>query len=316
MGAARQVGGEVAARIPLRRARLVHDNAQGSGAWNRPSSRKWWSGCSFRPSPAVSRTLPPMADGICRRWTRLQHRRCWSCSTCLTWVGRHAVPIIHVAACQPTASWRPIPVEVASGGSIRTIEFAVRKRLSARRGRCLASGRRRSSIWSTRSRSISADAEHWLENRDNDAMANGANLAVLGKEILQFGTVTPVGGNRVRLSRLLRGRRGSEWAMAGHAAGEKFAPSRPNALRAVELGLETLGTSIAVKAAGLADAQVHPTQMHVSGEGLRPPSPVHLRAGRTESGDVRAIWRRRSRAGWAWLDGLDDRSAKALSGIA
>ena len=78
-----------------------------------------------------------------------------------------------------------------------------------------------------------------------------------------------------------------------------------NALRAVELGLEALGTSIAVRAAGVADAQADPTHMQVGGEALQPPSPVHLRVGRTESGDVRAIWRRRSRAGWAWLDGLD-----------
>ncbi len=63
----------------------------------------------------------------------------------------------------------------------------------------------------------------------------------------------------------------------------------PDALRAVELGLETLGTSIAVRAAGLADDQADPTQMQVGGEALRPPSPVHLRVGRTESGDVRAI---------------------------
>jgi hypothetical protein len=39
-------------------------------------------------------------------------------------IGRHDVPIIHIAACQPTAGWRPIPVEVASGGTIRTIASA------------------------------------------------------------------------------------------------------------------------------------------------------------------------------------------------
>ena len=220
-------------------------------------------------------------------------------------IGRHDVPIIHIAACQPTAGWRPIPVEVASGGTIRTIASARSEAVVGQARSVLGVGPATIFDLINSVEVELADTERWLENRDNDALANGANLAVLGKEVFQFGTVTPLGGNRVRLSRLLRGRRGSEWAMAGHAPGEKFVLLDANALRAVELGLEALGTSIAVRAAGVADAQADPTHMQVGGEALQPPSPVHLRVGRTESGDVRAIWRRRSRAGWAWLDGLD-----------
>ena len=145
----------------------------------------------------------------------------------------------------------------------------------------------------------------WLENRDDDALANGANLAVVGDELIQFGKVMPLVGNRFRLSRLLRGRRGTEWAMAGHAAAETFVLLDANALRPVELPIETVGTSIAVRASGLADDQAAPARRQVAGEALRPPSPVHLRASRTVTGDVHAKWVRRSRAGWAWLDGLD-----------
>jgi hypothetical protein len=43
----------------------------------------------------------------------------------------------------------------------------------------------------------------------------------------------------------------------------------------------------------------------VTGEALRPPSPAHLRASWTAAGEVKATWVRRSRSGWAWLDGLD-----------
>ena len=78
-----------------------------------------------------------------------------------------------------------------------------------------------------------------------------------------------------------------------------------NALRPLELALETLGMSIAVRAAGLADAQAAPAHVHVNGEALRPPSPVNLQVSRTAGGDVHATWIRRSRSGWAWLDGLD-----------
>ena len=33
----------------------------------------------------------------------------------------------------------------------------------------------------------------WLENRDDDALVGGANLAMLGEELIQFGSATPVG---------------------------------------------------------------------------------------------------------------------------
>jgi hypothetical protein len=38
---------------------------------------------------------------------------------------------------------------------------------------------------------------------------------------------------------------------------------------------------------------------------MRPPSPVHLRAARQADGSLLCIWIRRSRRGWAWLDGVD-----------
>ena len=220
-------------------------------------------------------------------------------------IGRHDVPIIHVAACQPTAGWRSMPIEVTTGGEVRTIASARSEAVVGVARSVLGVGP--ATIFDLIN-SIDvelADAEQWLENRDDDALANEANLAVLGNELIQFGNATALGGNRFRLSRLLRGRRGTEFAMAGHAVAEKFVLFDPNALRPFEMSLDALGTSIAVKAAGLADDQAAPAQMQVTGEALRPPSPVHLCAGRTANGDVQAKWVRRSRSGWVWLDGLD-----------
>lgn len=93
--------------------------------------------------------------------------------------------------------------------------------------------------------------------------------------------------------------------LAGHTAGDQFVLLDPNALRPAELPPETVGTPIAVKASGLADDQATPAQIQVTGEALRPPSPAHLRASWTAAGEVKATWVRRSRSGWAWLDGLD-----------
>ena len=66
----------------------------------------------------------------------------------------------------------------------------------------------------------------WLKSRIDAAPVGGANLAMLGEELIQFGTAEQTGPSTFRLSRLLRGRRGSEWAMAGHALGERFRADR------------------------------------------------------------------------------------------
>ena len=145
----------------------------------------------------------------------------------------------------------------------------------------------------------------WLESRDDDALANGANLASLGDELIQFGVATPLGGTKVRLSKLLRGRRGSEWAMGGHALHERFTLISRSSLQPVEMPMETLGSTISLRARGLADDTAPPIAVTLRGEALRPPSPVHLRAARTTSGELRMTWVRRSRVGWPWLDGTD-----------
>ena len=69
--------------------------------------------------------------------------------------------------------------------------------------------------------------------------------------------------------------------------------------------MEALGSAVGVRPRGLADDNAAPISVTVGGQSLRPPSPVHLRAVRTSSGDLHATWIRRSRAGWSWLDGTD-----------
>jgi hypothetical protein len=96
----------------------------------------------------------------------------------------------------------------------------------------------------------------------------------------------------------------AEWAMVAHAADERFALIEANALQPIELPLEALGVEIGVKPAGLADADAGPVTRVVSGEALRPPSPAHL-IGEWRNGALQVRWVRRSRAGWAWLDGTD-----------
>jgi hypothetical protein len=145
----------------------------------------------------------------------------------------------------------------------------------------------------------------WLESRGDDALAAGANLAVLGEELIQFGDAVPLGGRRFRLSRLLRGRRGTEWAAGLHAAGEPFALVEAESLAVIEVPLGALGGEARVLATGLGDPEGVTAARQIGGEAMRPPSPVHLQAARLANGDLALTWVRRSRNGWVWLSGSE-----------
>jgi hypothetical protein len=146
----------------------------------------------------------------------------------------------------------------------------------------------------------------WLEERSDAALAAGANLAVVGDELIQFGSAAPLGERRFRLSRLLRGRRGTEWAAAQHEAGEPFVLIEPASLAAIEPPPATLGGEARLLAVGIGDGDDGANATcTIGGEAMRPPSPTHLRAETLAGGDIRISWVRRSRAGWSWLSGSD-----------
>jgi Putative phage tail protein len=145
----------------------------------------------------------------------------------------------------------------------------------------------------------------WLEGRSDSALADGANFALLGQELIQFGLAEPLGDRRFRLSRLLRGRRGTEWAAGLHAPGEPFVLIEAESLAVVEAPLGSLGGEARLLAQGLGDPDGVLAVLTVAGEALRPPAPVHLRAERRDNGDLDLSWVRRSRSGWVWLSGSD-----------
>lgn len=153
---------------------------------------------------------------------------------------------------------------------------------------------------------VALAGDGWLESRDDDALASGANLAVLGNELVQFGSAEPLGGGHFRLSRLLRGRRGTEWAAVAHEAGEDFALIDADALIALEAPDGSVGGEARVLANGVGDgAEGVAAAIGIEGAALRPPGPVHLRATTSGAGDIAISWVRRSRQGWAWASGTD-----------
>ena len=136
-------------------------------------------------------------------------------------------------------------------------------------------------------------------------LAGGANLALLGDELLQFGVADQLSPTRWRLSSLWRGRRGSDGAIARHIAGERFLLLEAATLLPLDLGLAQLGATAQVSAAAPGEETPATDMLAIVGRALRPPAPVRLGAGVLADGTIRVRWVRRSRAGWAWIDGVD-----------
>jgi hypothetical protein len=146
----------------------------------------------------------------------------------------------------------------------------------------------------------------WLEGRSDAALVAGANMAMVGEELIQFGSVEPLGQRKFRLSRLLRGRRGSEWAAMEHAVGEPFLLIELEKLFGVELPAGMTGGEAMLMAQGMGDGAAGAVGSRViDGRALQPPSPVHLTAERGAGGDISINWVRRSRIGWSWLSEAD-----------
>jgi hypothetical protein len=132
-----------------------------------------------------------------------------------------------------------------------------------------------------------------------------ANLALIGDELVQFATATQTGARTYRLAGLLRGRRGTEWAMATHVAGERFILVDADTLLAWTLPTSAIGSTVRVAATGVGDVTPAEASIVFQARALRPPSPVALRATTELDGSILVGWTRRSRAGWTWLDDID-----------
>ncbi|MBB5685816.1 phage tail protein [Sphingobium boeckii] len=156
-----------------------------------------------------------------------------------------------------------------------------------------------------------------LAEADDARLIAGANLALLGDELIQFGRAEPLGEARYRLSRLLRGRRGTETAMSSHMSGERFVLIEADALVPIDFPPSSLGGVARLMATGLGDGAPVIAMTTGIGASVRPPSPVGVTIAPHPDGGFALGWTRRSRQGWRWVDGVDapigeEREAYAL----
>jgi hypothetical protein len=136
------------------------------------------------------------------------------------------------------------------------------------------------------------------------ALLAGANMAMVGDEVVQFGEARELSSGIWALSELWRGRRGTEDAIVDHPAGTEFILLDEDTAVAIPEALARPG--IVVMAAGVGDEAPYPQAVCAqSGRALWPLSPAHVSAARNAVGDTIVSWVRRSRDGWVWRDGVD-----------
>nr|WP_253307663.1 DUF2460 domain-containing protein [Rickettsia endosymbiont of Ceutorhynchus assimilis] len=61
-----------------------------------------------------------------------------------------------------------------------------------------------------------------LQSVNELALLSGANKALIGDELIQFQNAELIGDKKYKLTSLLRGRQGTEWAIASHKIGDKL----------------------------------------------------------------------------------------------
>ncbi len=145
-----------------------------------------------------------------------------------------------------------------------------------------------------------------LESVSDAMLLGGANRAMVGDELIQFGSASPLAPGLWRLSRLLRGRAGTI-ASDPRDAGTPFVLLDDGGVLAVpsELaGWASSGTA-AVQWADRNASEVGELAVPPEARALRPLTPTHPRRSFDAEGGLTLSWIRRSRFDPGWRDGVD-----------
>lgn len=144
-----------------------------------------------------------------------------------------------------------------------------------------------------------------LSSAEEQRIFGGANVAAIRRadgawEVLQFADAELVAENTYRLSRLLRGQLGTEWAMGDPTpAGAPFV-LLDSSLVAVARGVDLLGRGFDYRVgpamSDVGSANMTNLSAAIGATALQPWSPVHVR-GRRDGDGIHISWIRRTRRG-------------------
>lgn len=143
-----------------------------------------------------------------------------------------------------------------------------------------------------------------LSSTTEAAVLNGANACYLGGEILQFKNAVLIAIGTYRLSGLLRGRLGTEWATGRHIVGQVFVRLDGALLRSLVTPVSDQGVTRWYKGVtfGTPVAQAAARSIVQASNRIKPVSPAYVGGGRDASGNITINWMRRARRSTAWVD--------------
>jgi hypothetical protein len=141
-----------------------------------------------------------------------------------------------------------------------------------------------------------------LVSKTDTAVLAGENLCMIGQEVIAFGVATLIGPKTYQLSHLLRGRRGTEWAISGHISNELFI-MLDDTLFEVEVAESDRGKTFLYKIVtnGSDLTKVTPYSIQIVGENLIPWTPAKVKAVK-DGNNWNITWIERPR----WNNGLRD----------
>lgn len=147
-----------------------------------------------------------------------------------------------------------------------------------------------------------------LSSATYSELMQGANLALWGKELIQFMTATSLGGPSWKLSGILRARRSTQWAL-DHVVDEQFVLIDEDSIRAFkayknEWNIEREHVMYEENANYTIEIpeSINHTMEANSAKAL---PPVHIEVSRDGSNNATIDWVRQDRHGFDWLDGED-----------
>ncbi len=140
-----------------------------------------------------------------------------------------------------------------------------------------------------------------------DEVLAGSNVCLIGDEILQFRAATLISTGIYDLSGLLRGRKGTEWAMNTHDEYDRFIMLDSSSIRFFELETDDYNTARNVGAVTLGDTldDIVTQDFTYQAKNRTPISPIHGRATKNFNGSLSLGWVRRVAIDAEWIDAFD-----------
>ena len=144
-----------------------------------------------------------------------------------------------------------------------------------------------------------------LAHADDSQLLIGANVALIGQEIIQFAKAVPLETGRFRLSKFIRGLGGTETEIERHSESEDFVLLDAGSM--LEIGSTAYSPFAPTTFFALGRDDPGPVSAFIAapGRALMPWSPVHPRWYFHSNGDLTVRWTRRSRAGTIWADHVE-----------